>query len=216
MPNSTGHWRDGLTARACAVGAAVSVVLAVVAASGTQAESIWDRRDRASAFLYTDNVASDIGDSLTVLIADLSTVTSKGDRKLAKTTAASGSATIDVPLVDFRIRSGQLAQESSRTFEGSSNFKSTRQFRDSVTVTVMDKLPNGNLVVAGRSERFIDGDDVLTVLTGIVKPEDISGQNTVSSTRVAHANIYYETSGMGPAYDQRGWLNSILDLIWPF
>ena len=207
-----GNLAAGARVRGILVGAAI----VALAASAASAESIWARRDRTSAFLFTDNVAAQVGDSLTVLIADESTVKNKDDRKLEKTTDASGSVKLKTALVDFTIPSGNLQQESSRTLEGSSDRKSSRRFTDSVTVTVIDELPNGNLVVAGRSARSIDDEVVVTILTGVVRPVDISGANTVSSTRVAHLSIYYETSGPDTFYAKDGWLNAILNYLWPF
>ena len=60
-------------------------------------------------------------------------------------------------------------QDSTREVKGSHEFTGSRTFADSITVTVIDELPNGNMVVAGRSERQIAGEETLTMLTGIVK-----------------------------------------------
>jgi flagellar L-ring protein precursor FlgH len=193
-------------------------VLAGLALAGAaaSADSIWDRREPLAAFLYTDNLASQVGDSLTVLITDQSSFTKKGDRQIEKTTASSGSANLESIVADVNIPVGSLTQESSRTFEGSNKYTSTRQFADSITVTVVDRLPNGNLVVAGRSLRRVAGEDVDTMLTGIVKAEDISEANTVPSNRVSHLSLYYETSDDSDAYLKHGWLNRILNYLWPF
>jgi len=196
--------------------AGVAAALVVAWASCASAESIWDNRDAAHAFLYTDNVASDIGDSLTVIISDTSSFKNKREREMEKTTSSSGSVNLETSLVDFKIPTGHLEQESSRTFEGSNDYKVSSKFTDTITVTAVDRLPNGNLVVAGRSERYIAGEDTVTILTGIVKPEDISGANTVSSTQIAHLTVHYETTGQSTGYVDQGWLNTILNYVWPF
>lgn len=204
------------SARHLLSGAVAAVCIALVAASAARADSIWDNRDRPAAFLYTDNLAADVGDSLTVLIADQSSFKKKGEREMEKTTSGSGSVTVKTSLVDLTIPAGDLQQQSSRKFEGSNEYTSSRQFVDSITATVIDRLPNGNLVIAGRGERTIAGEDVVTILTGITKPEDISGANTISSTRVANLRIYYDTTGPSDAYMEPGFLNRIFDFIWPF
>lgn len=205
--------RDSI--RRAATWATVAVLLTAVAMP-VRAESLWDRRQRSSAYLYTDNLAAQVGDSLTVLIAEESSFEMEGERTLEKNSSSSGSVEFDTPLAELSIPRGQLSQNSSRSLDGSVDYTDTRTFADSVTVSVVDRLPNGNMVVAGRSHRRIDGERTNTVLTGIVKPEDISGGNTVSSRRVAYLNIYYEPQGPSESYVRDGWFNSILNYIWPF
>ncbi|MHC5033419.1 MAG: flagellar basal body L-ring protein FlgH [Planctomycetota bacterium] len=194
--------------------AAACAVLA--AGPAARADSIWDKRTTSGAFLFTDNLAAEIGDSLTVLIADQSSFTKEDERELEKTTRSSGSANISTAIVDLSIPAGDLETSSTREFEGTNDYTSVRSFADSVTVTVVDKLPNGNLVVAGRSERHISGEDLVTMLTGIVKPEDISQSNTVSSTRVAQLRIFYDTDDPTDAFVEQGILGRIFNILWPF
>jgi len=197
--------------------AVLVLALAVTApVPAARADSIWDRRRPSTAFLYTDNLAADVGDSLTVLISERSTFSHEADRELEKTSSSAASANFNTPLIDVNIASGNADHQSSRTFEGSVDYNGERLFADSITVTVTDRLPNGNLVVAGRSIRLIAGEEVVTILTGIVKPEDISGANTVSSARVAYLGINYETSGASEKFVKDGGLSRILSLLWPF
>jgi flagellar L-ring protein precursor FlgH len=118
--------------------------------------------------------------------------------------------------VDLNIPAGTEDHTSSRKFDGSLTFNGQRTFTDSITVSVVDRLPNGNLVVGGRSSRQIAGESVTTVLSGIVKPEDIAASNTVSSARVAYLSVFYETSGSSEAFQRDGWLSTILSILWPF
>ncbi len=194
----------------------LAVGLALVFCIAAAADSIWARRDRTAAFLFQDNLAANEGDSLTVLVQDQSSFNVEGERDSEKTTAQTGSIGISTPLGGLTWPPEDSKQESTRTFGGSHEYNGTREFADSVTVTVVDRLPNGNMVVAGRSERHIAGESTLTILTGIVKPEDVSGSNTVSSTRVAHLKVYYETTGPAGDYLREGWLSKIVNLLWPF
>ena len=203
--------RWAATARAAAI-----VLLGVCAVSAACADSLWDRREQNSAFLFSDNLAARVGDNLTVFIEDQSSFKKDGEREMEKTTTSSGSVKIGTDLVDFSIAPGNLSQQSSRKFAGSNAHTASRQFLDSITCTVVDTLPNGNLVVAGRATRSIDGEDIVTALTGIVRPEDISSANAISSTRVAHLGVYYETTDDSDSYMQQGWLNKIIGIFWPF
>jgi len=177
--------------------------------------SIWNKRVRSSAFLYTDNLASEIGDTLTVLVSDESSFSMRGERDMQKESGHSGGASLTRAGIDV-FSPLALSEEDSRTFESENEYTSVRNFVDSITVTVVDKLPNGNLVLAGRNERNVAGEEVITVLTGVVRPEDIVGGSTVSSRRIAHARIYYETRGPSSAFLTQGMLNRIMNVLWPF
>lgn len=192
------------------------LLAALATGPAARADSLWDKRTRTAAFLYTDNVAAEIGDLLTVLIADQSSFIVKGEREAEKVTEQSGEFSIDTTLVDVSWPASTATQKSSRKFESESEYTGSRRLLDRITVTVVDKLPNGNMVIAGRSERVISGEKVVTVLTGIVKGEDVAGDNSVSSQRVAHLRIYYETSGSTEAYLKDGLLNRIMNVVWPF
>ena len=202
--------------RATALAILAGVLLALGAAPPACADSLWDRRDGRAAFLFSDNLAADVGDSITVVIADESSFTKKGERELEKTSSSSGSVNINTKLVDLSIPAGNLSQESSRKLEGSNEYTSSREFVDSITCTVIDRLPNDNMVIAGRSSRTIADEDVVTILTGIIRPEDVSASNSVSSMRVAHLSVYYETKDDVDAYMNHGWLNKIINILWPF
>jgi len=195
---------------------AMAALLLLAAAPALRADSIWDRRQPSAAFLYADNLAADVGDSLTVQISEQSAFKQQADRSLEKTTSSSATANFETPVVDLSIPAGTADHDSSRKFDGSLDYNGKRTFTDSITVTVVDKLPNGNLVVGGRSNRQIAGEEVSTVLSGIVKPEDIGAANTVSSARVAYLSVYYETSGSSESFDRDGWLTRIINFVWPF
>ena len=195
---------------------AVAAFLLAAIAAPLRADSIWDRRQQASAFLYSDNLASEVGDSLTVLVSETSSFKQEANRTLEKDTSSTGTASFKTPLVNLDIASGDADSSSTRKSTGTMDYNGSRVFQDSVTVTVVDKLPNGNLVVGGRSNRHIAGENVDTILTGVVKPEDIAAGNVVSSAQVAYLSVYYETNGSADTFAKDGWLSHIVNVFWPF
>ena len=194
---------------------AVAVLGVLAGVRAVRGESIWEHRSRTHAFLFTDNLAAEIGDSLTVLIADNSSFTKTVERDMEKSTSHSSEAYLKRGGVDW-FSPLDLAEDSSRTFESGDEHTGTRKFADSITVTVVDKLPNGNLIIAGHSQRTIAKEHVITVLTGIVRPEDVGASNTISSTRVAHARIYYETDDPMDGFVEPGLVTRLLNYMWPF
>ncbi len=189
-------------------------------ASVARAESLWDRRRGDSAFLYRDRVAGEIGDSLTVLVTESSVFKLSDSRKMDKSSGHSASASFGVTQHGSEKRKlfdpFELSESSSHEFEGGADYSGSRTFSDTLTVTVVDRLPNGNLVVAGRSERNVAGEVAVTIITGIVRPDDVSGANTVSSKLVAQLRLHYETTGPSKSFLNQGFLARIISHIWPF
>lgn len=192
-----------------------AMAAALVWCTAVRAESIWDRRSSRWAELYSDNVAARVGDSLTVLIADK--VSFSRSREVDLAADANHNSDLSVKTNgETLFRTFDLGQSSARSRSSANQHTNSWRFSDSITATVVDVLPNGNLVIAGRTEREVAGERVMTVLTGIVKPEDISAGNSVSSLRVAHSRTYQETSGPADTFMEPGWITWIIDTINPF
>ena len=196
---------------------ALAVLLLTVGAGnvGVRAESLWKHREERAAYLYRDRAAQKRGDTLTVLIEEQTSFQEQGQRQLEKGSNSSAQASASAG-GDQWFTPLNLSQDSSRQFEGSSSYARNRSFEDSITASVVDELPNGNLVIAGRVVRNIAGEKAVTILTGIVNPDDIERNNTVSSRRIGHMKLQYKTEGLSNHYLRMGFLNSILNYLWPF
>jgi flagellar L-ring protein precursor FlgH len=85
-----------------------------------------------------------------------------------------------------------------------------------MTATVTNVLPNGNLMIQGMREVVLNDEQQIIVLTGIVRPQDVSQDNTVLSTYIANARIEYTGSGVVTERQSPGWADRILTTVWPF
>jgi flagellar L-ring protein precursor FlgH len=94
----------------------------------------------------------------------------------------------------------------------------TREGKLTATITakVIEVLPNSNLVLESRKEILVNNEKEILVFKGIVRPDDISPNNTVSSQYVADAQIYLIGDGVLDDKQSPGWLARFLDKIWPF
>lgn len=199
---------------------AVTVLAAFVllSAACSHAGSIWAKRDKNMRDIYADDVARKIGDILTIKIAEDSKVDNKAKRDLKKevdkSTTFDGELGIDHILPS--IPGFTMNAESNNELKSKADYKDERKFVDSVTVVVMDILPNRNLVVMGTRHRTIAGDIQTIEVSGIVRPSDIAFDNTVRSERVADFRIVTENDGVAAPYTKPGWLGSIFDILWPF
>ena len=183
-----------------------------------QAASIWARRDSNMKTLYADDVARNIGDVLTIKIQEDSKVDNKAKRDLQKQTdrssAFNGELNIDhiLPSIPGFTMSAATANE----LKSKADFKDERSFEDSVSVVVIDILPNGNLVVIGTRDRNIAGDIQTIEVSGIVRTSDIAFDNTVKSEQVANFRIVSVSGGVSAPYTQPGWLGRLFDVVWPW
>ena len=183
-----------------------------------EAGSIWSRRDKDMRDLYADDVARNIGDILTIKISEDSKVDNKAKRDLKKevdkSTTFNGELGIDHILPS--IPGFTMSAESTNELKSKADYKDERKFVDSVSVVVVDIMPNGNLVVIGTRNRNIAGDIQVIEVSGIVRPSDIAFDNTVDSKRVADFRIVSRNAGIAAPYNKPGWLGRIFDIIWPF
>jgi len=198
-----------------------ALILTVVALSldgPLHAGSIWARRDTNIQTLYADDVARNIGDVLTVKIAEASKVDNKAKRDLQKETDRSSSFDGDLNIDHLlpSIPGFTMSAETANELKSKADLKDERSFQDSVSVVVIDILPNGNLVVIGMRDRNIAGDIQTIEVSGIVRPSDIAFDNTVQSAQVANFRIVSQNGGISAPYTKPGWLGRIFDVVWPW
>lgn len=189
--------------------------LVLLSTACSQAGSIWAKRNKNMRAVYADDVARQIGDVLTIKITENSTVDNKAKRDMKKETDRSTMFNGDVggfaDLGEFG-----MAAQSDNELKSKADYKDERKFADSITVVVMDILPNRNLVVLGTRNRNISGDIQTIEVSGIVRPSDVAFDNTVKSERVADFRIVSRNEGVSAPYTKPGWLGSIFDILWPF
>jgi len=198
------------------VTAAISlIVLVFFSTACSHAASIWAKRDKNMKAIYADDVARRIGDVLTIKITEDSKVDNKAKRDMQKgtdrSTAFNGKLGNFADLGEFG-----MSAESDNNLKSKADYKDERKFVDSITVVVMDILPNSNLVVMGTRQRDIGGDIQTIEVGGIVRPSDVAFDNTVKSEQVADFHIVSKNGGVSAPYTKPGWLGTILDIIWPF
>ena len=192
-------------------------VLPVYDAPGTRQGAIYSANSAQS--LFEDYKARRVGDILTVLLAE--------ETNAFKSTNASTSRDSDITLLDPIIAGRPVTRggnpilntdlESSQSFEGQGEAAQSNLLEGSITVTVADVLPNGNLIVQGEKWIRINRGEEFIQLRGIVRPVDISADNTVFSTQVADAELAYGGTGQVARSTAQGWFSRFFgSVIWPF
>jgi flagellar L-ring protein precursor FlgH len=173
----------------------------------------------SSLDLFADLRARRVGDVLTILLDERTT----GTNQSATSTGKGSSVETSMPLFGGgpvtnngdEIFSNEFSSEQS--FEGQADSSQSNRLDGSITVTVAEALPNGNLLVRGEKWITINQSKEFIRFSGIVRPIDVGPNNTVSSTKVADAQVSY--SGQGPlaASNSPGWLTRFFNSPWfPF
>jgi len=158
--------------------------------------------------LYSDRRARDVGDLLTITLLENTTATTSANTATNKESNLSiGTPSIFGAPVTLGGKDVLSATASGkRDFTGKGNSAQSNRLQGSVTVTVVQRLPNGNLVVQGQKNLRLNQGDELVQVQGIVRAADIAPDNSVPSSRVADARIVYGGRGAVAQSNAMGWL----------
>ena len=184
--------------------------------------SLWE--ERSSSF-YMDDTARRINDILTIEIDELSnasqqvsTKTSRDSSIIAKITEFLGSP-LDFGLDNFWGKGNpfkpEIQSSAKSSHSGSGKITGSGKLIASITAKVTEVMPNGNLIVEGRKEVTIEKEKRFIILSGMVRPEDIEFNNTVSSSKVADARIEYTGTGVISDKQSPGVFHRIFDWVYP-
>lgn len=107
--------------------------------------------------------------------------------------------------------------KSDSTFKGKADTAQKNSLSGDISVTVADVFPNGNLLVRGEKRLNLNQGNEYVKISGIVRPLDIQGDNSVLSTKVADATIVYSGDGAAADANKVGWLTRFFaSALFPF
>lgn len=166
--------------------------------------------------LFEDLKAGRVGDILTVRLVERTNASKNSQTQTAKTTAA----TLANPEIFGRpitkggtpLFSGSL--DGSSSFDGQGASSQSNSLEGDITVTVIDRLPNGNLVIQGEKWLTINQGREFIRVKGIIRPNDIETDNSVLSTRIANAQIAYSAKGALAAANRMGLISRFFNSIF--
>lgn len=177
--------------------------------------------------LFENTTARRVGDILTITLTEKTT----GQKNSIMTTDKKNNLSASVPMLFgqtpnnfFGVTNpdvtGQIFDaeaDVSKKFNGKGNAQQNNTLTGSISVTVTQVLPNGNLLVQGEKRLTINQGAEYVRLSGIVRPYDIDATNTVPSTKVADATIVYTGNGTVADATEMGWLSRFFNSVFfPF
>ena len=165
--------------------------------------------------LFEDRRARAIGDTITININEKL----NASKNASTNTAHKGGTTFnvaDMKLGTWGVKGGSVAANSDNSFAGSGDSGANNTFVGTITVTVVNVQPNGNLIVAGEKQFGINTGSEFIRLSGVINPIYIQPGNVVSSTQVADARLEYRGAGTIDQAQTQGWLSRAFNVIMPF
>ena len=190
-----------------------------------EAASLWNPGTKG---FFGDQRATTVGDLLTVNIE----INDEASFSNASNTTRGGSSTIGKPVLfgyetkldkvlpglsEADVPKGDLAQLASNTSSnGSGKIKRGESIKLKIAALVIQKLPNGSLVIAGRQEVKVNHELRELRIAGIIRPQDIGTDNTIPYDKVAEARIVYGGRGQLSRSQRINYGGTIADIILPY
>lgn len=176
--------------------------------TAASAQSLWPD-DGNGMELFADRKARGVGDSLTIIINESSRATRSGsssNSKSGSTNLASG-----VGIFDFLAAASASGSDS---FNANGSITNSNNVSGRITVQVVEVQPNGNLVISGTQSIKQNKDIHKITITGVVRRDDITPENTVQSSLVADAELKFDGKGPINAKQRQGILTQIFNILF--
>ena len=174
----------------------------------------------SAQMLFQDKKALRIGDLITIVLTESTNASKAADTELAKDTS------IDLPqatVFGHDLNPGGnnplsvSLGDQKRSFKAETDSEQSNRLNGTITVTVHQVYPNGNLVVKGEKWISLNQGSEFIRVAGIIRPEDIDKDNQIPSTRIANARISYGGKGPLAEANEEGWLGRFFNSSWwPF
>lgn len=158
--------------------------------------------------LFENATARRVGDLLTIRLAERTSATKSATTSTSKKTDVSipGPVIGGRPVTVNGVPILETAIGSENSFDGQGDSSQSNRLDGSITVTVAQRLPNGNLLVRGEKWLALNQGKEFVRVQGIVRPVDVEPDNSVPSWKVADAKISYGGRGALEDANSMGWL----------
>ena len=184
-----------------------------ISAIGGSSGSLWQGK-AARSNMYADKTATGIGDIVTVIVQESAAVSASKSSSTTKSSTVSD--TINKLLRTNVTNLPGFDWSSAGDFSGEGDISNTQSARSELSVTVIDRMPNGNLVIEGMRRVTMANEINYAVVRGYIRPKDIAPDNTILSSRIADAQVDFIGEGSLTEAQRQGWLNRLQSYVNPF
>jgi len=159
--------------------------------------------------LFEDLKAGRVGDILTVRLVEQTNATKNANTKTSKSTAATlvNPTVFGRPVTQNGVSLFEGSLSGEQEFDGSGASSQSNSLQGDIAVTVVERLPNGNLRIRGEKWVVLNQGKEFIQLSGIIRPYDIAPDNSVLSGKIANARITYSSKGVLAAANRMGLIS---------
>jgi flagellar L-ring protein precursor FlgH len=192
--------------------------LLVVLAGPAAAESLY-REGATGVTLFADLRARAVNDLVTILIVEQSSSSRTADTKSSKSSSRTAGVTAWPQLLGGsglqKIIQDQLNMnmQGEASHQGKGSIDRTDNVTGQIAARVVKVLDNGNLVVEGRRAVLVNDETQVITISGVVRPQDVTQQNTVLSSQIAEAEVQMVGRGVLAEAQRPGILYRLLDWL---
>ena len=198
----------------------IILLIALISAASAEAESLFNER---GVSLFKDHRARMVGDIVTILVIESTSAKNEGTSKFSKKIDMKGGVKAE-GVFDYLFPSPKFFEpieplkaldiDPEESFDGDGETSSDNTFTTRITATIIDILPNGNFVLEGRRNIKVNEDKQEVVLKGVIRPQDITPFNTILSTQIADAEIFYTGDGPVSRRNKPGIITKLFNWIF--
>ncbi len=172
--------------------------------------------------MYSDARANRVGDIVVVQIVESSSANKEAKTEADRTSSMDNSITgvLGLPLDRSSVFgygiTPSVSASSVSEFEGEGKTSRKGAISGTVSARVERVLPSGNMLIRGKKQTRVNSENQYIIISGIIRPEDITPSNTVLSTKIADLQVDYYGSGIIGDQQRKGYLSRAVDKAWPF
>ncbi|PKO81469.1 MAG: flagellar biosynthesis protein FlgH [Betaproteobacteria bacterium HGW-Betaproteobacteria-13] len=170
--------------------------------------------------LFEDRRARNVGDIITINLVERNTAEKSANASATRGSSLTGGISLTAPnllaLQNAKLNGLDASVSADSDFSGEGEAAANNVFSGTISVTVIEVFPNGNLLVSGEKQVAINQGNEYIRFSGVVNPTTVSSSNTVQSTQVADARMEYRGSGFIDESNTMGWLQRFFVAILPF
>ena len=195
----------------------VALLASAIASGEASAQSLY-REGNTAANIFADHRARAVNDIVTILVVEESSQSRTATTKTSKDTSRT-AAINDFPGLAFATRNAKAADylkfdiAGKASHEGKGEIDRSDKLTTQIPARVVKVLDNGNLVIEGRRAILVNDETQTATISGVVRPQDITGGNTVLSSQIADAEVQVVGKGVLAEAQRPGFLYRMLDWL---
>ena len=196
------------------------LTLGAFASSASANGSLWPTNNASERGMIADHKASRAGDIITIVVNENAIAQSSQSKKSTR------DASLNDSVQQFLFANSKFGTHNgglpgiqlggTSTYSGGGDVSNSQSLSARAAVLVTDVLPNGNLVIEGARIVTFSGETQYVVLHGLVRIDDVTRDNTVTSSNIADARVEFYSEGQLTDAQKRGWFSKLYERLRPF